>query len=39
LYQKPLILAYNSKWANIRVNGDQVGPPYNTQEWGLRVAS
>ena len=39
LYQKPLILAYNSKFANIRDNATSVGPPYNTQEWGIRTAS
>jgi peptide/nickel transport system substrate-binding protein len=39
LYQKPLILAYNSKWANIRDNATSEGPPYNTQEWGQRKAS
>jgi peptide/nickel transport system substrate-binding protein len=39
LYQKPVILAYNAKWANIRVDATAVGPPYNSQEWGLRAAS
>jgi peptide/nickel transport system substrate-binding protein len=34
LYQKPVILAYNSKWGNIRDNAQQTGPPYNTQDWG-----
>jgi peptide/nickel transport system substrate-binding protein len=34
LYQKPVILAYNSKWGNIRDNATSVGPPYNTQDWG-----
>jgi peptide/nickel transport system substrate-binding protein len=34
LYQKPLILAYNPKFGNIRDNATSVGPPYNTQEWG-----
>ena len=39
LYQKPLILAYNSKFGNIRDNATSVGPPYNTQEWGVRTAT
>jgi len=34
LYQKPVILAYNAKWGNIRDNATSVGPPYNTQDWG-----
>jgi peptide/nickel transport system substrate-binding protein len=39
LYQKPVILAYADKWANIRDNATSVGPPYNTQDWGTRKAS
>lgn len=39
LYQKPVILAYNKKWANIRDNATSLGPPYNTQEWGARKAT
>jgi peptide/nickel transport system substrate-binding protein len=39
LYQKPLVLAYNDKWGNIRDNPTQAGPPINTQEWGLRSAT
>ncbi|MDQ1709664.1 MAG: glutathione transport system substrate-binding protein [Frankiaceae bacterium] len=39
LYQKPVILAYQDKWANIRDNATSLGPPYNTQEWGQRAAS
>jgi peptide/nickel transport system substrate-binding protein len=34
LYQKPVILAYNAKWGNVRDNATSVGPPYNTQDWG-----
>lgn len=39
LYQKPVILAYNSKFGNIRDNATSVGPPYNTQDWGQAKAS
>lgn len=39
LYQKPTILAYNSKWGNIRDNATSVGPPYNVQEWGLKASA
>jgi peptide/nickel transport system substrate-binding protein len=39
LYQKPVILAYSAKWANIRNNGTSIGPPYNTQDWGIRKAA
>lgn len=36
LYQKPTMLAGSDKFANIRDNPSSVGPPYNTQEWGIR---
>lgn len=39
LYQKPVILAYADKWANIRDNATSFGPPYNTQDWGAKKAS
>ncbi|MGH3448257.1 MAG: hypothetical protein ACRDP4_11615, partial [Nocardioidaceae bacterium] len=36
LYQKPTMLAGYDKFANIRDNPTSVGPPYNSNEWGLR---
>ncbi|MGC9666818.1 ABC transporter family substrate-binding protein [Planosporangium sp. 12N6] len=39
LFQKPTFLAVYSQYANIRDNATNVGPPYNTQEWGLRASA
>ncbi|MGH3321097.1 MAG: ABC transporter family substrate-binding protein [Streptosporangiaceae bacterium] len=39
LYQKPTFLAVQDKYANIRDNATNVGPPYNAQEWGVRASS
>jgi peptide/nickel transport system substrate-binding protein len=39
LFQKPTFLAVYSQYANIRDNPTNVGPPYNTQEWGLRATA
>jgi len=36
LYQKPTILAFYTKWGNIRDNATGQGPPYNAYEWGLK---
>jgi peptide/nickel transport system substrate-binding protein len=39
LFQKPTFLGVYSQFANIRDNATNVGPPYNTQEWGLRASA
>jgi peptide/nickel transport system substrate-binding protein len=39
LYQKPTFLALQKRYVNVRNNSTNAGPPYNTQEWGLRGAS
>jgi peptide/nickel transport system substrate-binding protein len=39
LFQKPTFLAVSSQYANIRDNATNVGPPYNTEEWGLRASA
>jgi peptide/nickel transport system substrate-binding protein len=39
LYQKPTFLAIQTRYVNIRNNSTTVGPPYNTQEWGLAGAA
>ena len=39
LYQKPTFLAVQTRYVNIRNNSTIVGPPYNTQDWGLRGAA
>jgi peptide/nickel transport system substrate-binding protein len=39
LYQKPTFLAIETRYVNIRNNSTNVGPPYNTQEWGLAGAA
>lgn len=36
LYQKPVFLAVQEKYANIRINATNIGPPYNVEEWGIR---
>ncbi|MCN9240350.1 ABC transporter family substrate-binding protein [Streptomyces sp. RY43-2] len=36
LYQKPTILAVQTRWVNMRDNATNVGPPYNVAEWGLK---
>lgn len=36
LYQKPVFLAVQDQYANIRINATNIGPPYNTEEWGIR---
>lgn len=36
LYQKPTFLAVQSRFVNMRDNATNVGPPYNTAEWGLK---
>ncbi|MGH3390251.1 MAG: ABC transporter family substrate-binding protein [Actinomadura sp.] len=38
LYQKPTFLALQNRYVNVRNNPTIAGPPYNTQEWGLRAA-
>ncbi|MGC9669471.1 ABC transporter family substrate-binding protein [Planosporangium sp. 12N6] len=37
LFQKPTLLAVNSRFANVRDNATSFGPTYNVQEWGLRA--
>ncbi|HZB34355.1 MAG TPA: ABC transporter family substrate-binding protein [Streptosporangiaceae bacterium] len=39
LYQKPTFLAVQTRFVNIRNNSTNTGPPYNTEEWGLRGAA
>lgn len=39
LYQKPVFLAVNEKYANIRINATNIGPLYNVQEWGIRQSA
>ncbi|NUR01450.1 MAG: ABC transporter family substrate-binding protein [Streptomyces sp.] len=36
LYQKPTFLAVQTRFANMRNNSTNVGPPYNAGEWGLK---
>lgn len=36
LYQKPTFLAVQNRFVNMRDNATNVGPPYNTAEWGLK---
>jgi len=36
LYQKPTFLAVQTRFVNMRDNATNVGPPYNTAQWGLR---
>ncbi|MEU6388393.1 ABC transporter family substrate-binding protein [Streptomyces sp. NPDC046939] len=36
LYQKPTLLAVQTRFVNMRDNATNVGPPYNTAEWGLK---
>jgi peptide/nickel transport system substrate-binding protein len=36
LYQKPTLLAVQTRFVNMRDNATNVGPPYNTGEWGLK---
>jgi peptide/nickel transport system substrate-binding protein len=37
LYQKPTFLAVQDRFANMRDNATNVGPPYNTAVWGLNM--
>lgn len=37
LFQKPVLLAVFSDFANIRNNATSAGPTYNMEEWGLRA--
>ena len=39
LYQKPVFLAVNSKFVNIRNNANLDGPAYDIQEWGLKAGT
>jgi peptide/nickel transport system substrate-binding protein len=39
LYQKPTFLAVQKRYVNVRNNSTNMGPPYNTQQWGLAGAS
>ncbi len=36
LFQKPVLLAVQQQYANIRINSTQAGPPYDIAEWGIR---
>lgn len=36
LYQKPTFLAVQNRFVNMRDNATNVGPAYNTGEWGLK---
>lgn len=36
LYQKPTLLAFSDRYANIRDNPTSEGPFFNVGEWGLR---
>ncbi|WP_129310963.1 ABC transporter family substrate-binding protein [Streptomyces sp. L2] len=36
LYQKPTFLAVQTRFVNMRNNSTNVGPAYNTGEWGLK---
>ncbi|MBK3576320.1 ABC transporter family substrate-binding protein [Streptomyces sp. MBT65] len=36
LYQKPTFLAVQTRFVNMRNNATNVGPAYNTGEWGLK---
>ena len=36
LYEKPLFLAFQNKYGNIRDNATLQGPPYNAAEWGFK---
>ena len=36
LYQKPTFLAVQTRFVNMRDNATNVGPPYNTVQWGLK---
>jgi peptide/nickel transport system substrate-binding protein len=38
LFQKPTYLAVYANLANVRDNATSTGPPYNTQEWGVRAS-
>ncbi|GAA0392497.1 ABC transporter family substrate-binding protein [Acrocarpospora corrugata] len=35
IYQRPSLLAYDSKYGGIRSNANYIGPTYNVAEWGL----
>jgi peptide/nickel transport system substrate-binding protein len=39
LYQKPVFLAVDNKFVNIRNNANLSGPAYNIQEWGQKSSS
>ena len=36
LYQKPTFLAVQNRFVNMRDNATNVGPAYNTGDWGLK---
>jgi peptide/nickel transport system substrate-binding protein len=38
LFQKPTYIAVYKKYVNIRDDATSYGPPYNTQEWGIRAS-
>ncbi|GAA1816876.1 ABC transporter family substrate-binding protein [Planosporangium flavigriseum] len=39
LFQKPTFLAVYANYANIRDNATNIGPSYNSNEWGLRATA
>ncbi len=39
LYQKPTFIAVYDKFANVRDNPTNIGPPYNVEEWGIRASA
>jgi peptide/nickel transport system substrate-binding protein len=38
LYQKPTLIAFSPRLANVRDNSTQIGPTYNIQQWGLKAS-
>jgi peptide/nickel transport system substrate-binding protein len=38
LYQKPVMIAIANNLVNIRDNATNYGPPWNTQEWGVKAS-
>jgi hypothetical protein len=39
LFQKPVYLAIDHNYVNIRPNATQTGPQYNVYEWSARGAT
>jgi peptide/nickel transport system substrate-binding protein len=39
LYQKPVFMAVDNRFVNIRNNANLSGPAYNIQEWGQKASS